>query len=81
MQRYMRRWHKRHAPEWNSSGEETEKTDGEEQAENMENETMEKMATSGELGETTESSGEEGIVDPDEHMAQMMFAVGKLNHL
>ena len=81
MHRYIRRWHNPHAPEWNSSGEETEKTDGEEQVENednMENESMEKMATSGELRESTESSGEEGIVDPDEHMAQMMFAVGEL---
>ena len=81
MHRCMRRWHKRHAPEWNSSGEESEKTDGEEQAENvenMENDSMEKMPTSGELRESTESSGEEGIVDPDEHMAQMMFAVGEL---
>ena len=74
MHRYIRRWHKRRAPEWNSSGEETEKTDGEEQAENVENESMEKMATSGELRESTESSGE----DPDEHMARMMFAVGEL---
>ena len=75
----MNRWHKRNTPERNSSGEETEKTEGEEQtAENMEKEIGEKMEASGVHGESTDSSGEEGIEDPEERMADLMTAVGKL---
>ena len=77
MQRYMNRWHKRNTPQWNSSGE--EKTDGEEQtAENVEKENVETMEESEVQGESTESSGEEGIEDPEERMAVLMNAVGKL---
>ena len=68
MQKFMKRWHKRNAPGWNS---------GEEDGQGKSDEKGEKEEKMEESGESGESSGEELLLNAGECMADMVQAVGK----